>query len=153
VSLPERRYRDLATTFAEGLERLERSVGAGAVSDAVGDVARAHGREAGARVRREVGPRPSRARLRAGLVALTRGLGYEPEPRAPARGSTPDVVLCNCPYRPIAEAHRDVTCGMNVAWAEGLAEGLGDRTIVPHFTPTPGRCCVTFATETGPSAR
>jgi len=147
VSLPQRRYEDLAAMLAEGLDRVAETVGAATVSDSVGEVARAHGREAGKRVKRELGARPSRARLREGLVAFMRRLGYEPEAAPATVGALGDVVLCNCPYRPIAEAHRDVTCGMNVAWAEGVVEGLGDPTIVPRFTPTPGRCCVTFATE------
>ena len=156
VSLPERRYADVAGMLAEGLERLGESVGTATVVETVGEVARAHGRESGRSLRRELtgrGGRPSRARLREALSGFLQRLGYEPEPAAPVAtgagsGRAPaDLVLCNCPYRPIAEAHRDVTCGMNMAWAEGLADGLGDATIVPRFTPTPGRCCVTFATE------
>jgi predicted ArsR family transcriptional regulator len=147
VSLPDRRYEDVAEMLAEGLERLETSVGTGTVIDAVGEVARARGRETGTQVRRELGGRPGRARLRQALVSLVERLGYEPEAASASEGTGGEVVLCNCPYRPIADAHRDITCGMNMAWAEGVAEGLGDDGITARFTQTPGRCCVTFATE------
>jgi predicted ArsR family transcriptional regulator len=100
-------------------------------------------------MRRELGARPGRARLREALVSLVERLGYEPERAAASEGTRGEVVLCNCPYRPIADAYREITCGMNMAWAEGVAEGLGDDAMTARFTQTPGRCCVTFATETG----
>ena len=52
--------------------------------------------------------------------------------------------LCNCPYKALSDAHRDLTCGVNLAWAEGLVEGAGVDGLTVEFGPTPGRCCVTF---------
>jgi predicted ArsR family transcriptional regulator len=147
VSLPARRYEAVADVFAESLERLETTAGTEEVIGAVGEVARAHGRQDGRRLRREMGGRPTRTRVRDRLVGLLRQLGYEPEPASTTDGATGEIVLCNCPYRPIADAHRDITCGANMAWAEGVSEGLGDPALTPRFTQTPGRCCVTFATE------
>jgi predicted ArsR family transcriptional regulator len=71
------------------------------------------------------------------LTALATA-GYEPEVR-------PDgaVLLRNCPYDALATDHRDLTCGMSAAWAEGLVEGLGAPMTV-QLAPEPGRCCVIF---------
>ena len=73
------------------------------------------------------------------LLDLLRGAGYEPEIE-PAG----DVCLRNCPYDALVQEHRDVTCGMNLAWAEGVVEGLGASDVAVELNPEPGRCCVIF---------
>jgi hypothetical protein len=55
------------------------------------------------------------------------------------------VTLGNCPYRALSASHRDLTCGMNVAWARGLVAAAGVKDVEPHLAPEPGRCCVVFA--------
>lgn len=72
------------------------------------------------------------------LTEALRRAGYAPEVQ-------PDgaVVLRNCPYDALAQQHRDLTCGMSAAWAEGLVEGLGAPMRV-DLAPEPGRCCVVF---------
>ena len=35
------------------------------------------------------------------------------------------IRLRNCPFHQLAEQHRDVVCGMNLALIEGLVAGLG----------------------------
>jgi predicted ArsR family transcriptional regulator len=62
--------------------------------------------------------------------------GYEP--------SREDGVirLRNCPFHQLAERHRDVVCGMNLALVEGVVAGLGADGWHPALDPQPGHCCV-----------
>jgi predicted ArsR family transcriptional regulator len=52
------------------------------------------------------------------------------------------IRLRNCPFHRLAEQHRDVVCGMNQAYLEGLLEGLGRTDVRASLEPEPGRCCV-----------
>lgn len=169
VSLPPRRYEALADLFAEGLAALEREVGTSTVEAAIAAPARARGRALGVEARRAAGARPGHPRLLESLRELLARQGYEPSvTRADvADPGTADtsvagvavggvgvagsatISLCNCPYRSMAEAHRDLTCGANVAWAEGVLDGLGDSELSAEYVPTPGRCCVRFAEAAG----
>jgi predicted ArsR family transcriptional regulator len=63
--------------------------------------------------------------------------GYEP-----SHGEDGIIRLRNCPFHQLAERHRDVVCGMNLALVEGLVEGLGANGWRPVLDPQPGRCCV-----------
>ena len=73
------------------------------------------------------------------MIALLRGAGYEPQIE-PAG----DLCLRNCPYDALVQDHRDLTCGMNLAWAQGVVDGLGESDIAVELAPEPGRCCVVF---------
>lgn len=136
VSLPPRRYDRAAEAMATALESLGRR-GKGAVEpvahrQGLAEVARS--RAAGARDGAGRGPEDE-------LVEVLRGAGYAPE-RDPAG----DLVLRNCPYDALVANHLELTCGMNVAWAEGVVEGVGAPVTV-EFAPAPGRCCVVFHTR------
>ena len=135
VSFPPRDYERAAELFADALEQL----GAG-LTGPVADVARARGTVAGRGARVRAGARPSRRRLDAALVDLLDSAGYEPQ----ASGDTGQLRLRNCPYHALATAHRDLTCGMNLAWAQGVVEGLGDPNLMAELAPAPGYCCVRF---------
>ena len=63
--------------------------------------------------------------------------GYEP-----CRGGDGFIRLHNCPFHQLAEQHRDVVCGMNLALVEGLVAGLGAGGWHPALDPRPGHCCV-----------
>ena len=63
--------------------------------------------------------------------------GYEP-----SHGEDGIIRLRNCPFHQLAERHRDVVCGMNLALVEGLVDGLGANGWHPVLDPQPGRCCV-----------
>jgi len=63
--------------------------------------------------------------------------GYEP-----ACGEDGVIRLRNCPFHQLAERHRDVVCGMNLALVEGLIAGLGADGWRPVLDPRPGHCCV-----------
>ena len=64
------------------------------------------------------------------------------EPIVDPSGGT--VRLRNCPYRVLSEGHRDLTCGMNLAWASGVVAGLDAKRLEVELDPQPGACCVAF---------
>jgi predicted ArsR family transcriptional regulator len=126
VSVPPRAYRSAAELLAEAVER----AGADAVPY---QVAREHGRAAGARPARDRGP--------AGRDPLTLlgGFGYDPV----RDGDT--VRLRNCPFHRLAEAFPPVVCGMNLALLDGLLDGAGLPGWRAAIEPTPGHCCVAIS--------
>jgi predicted ArsR family transcriptional regulator len=137
VTLPPRHYDLAADVMATALERL----GDGSGMDAVSAVAHAQGARAGSEARRRAGTRRGGRRSMAGLLDVLRAAGYEPAVD-PADGS---VSLRNCPFDALVADHREMTCGMNLAWASGLIEG--SRTAATaELQPEPGRCCVVFHT-------
>ncbi|MEZ4595452.1 MAG: hypothetical protein R3C32_00730 [Chloroflexota bacterium] len=54
------------------------------------------------------------------------------------------IRMANCPFHGLLPDHRDLVCGMNLALAEGIIEGLGDARHVARLDPRPGMCCVAF---------
>ena len=139
VSFPQRHYDVAAELLATALDRLD----APSSAEVVAAVAREQGAHVGLEARHGAGPRPGKRRLRTALLDLLRGSGYSPEVD-PASGA---VCLRNCPYHTLAESHRTLTCGMNLAWADGVAEALGDSGLRPELDPKPGYCCVVFQPE------
>ncbi len=136
VSFPQRHYDVAAELLATALDRFD----APSSAEVVAAVAREQGAHAGLEARQGAGPRPGRRRLRTALLDLLRGSGYAPEVDS-ASGA---VCLRNCPYHRLAESHRTLTCGMNLAWADGVADALGDSGLRPELDPKPGSCCVVF---------
>jgi predicted ArsR family transcriptional regulator len=53
------------------------------------------------------------------------------------------VILRNCPYHALVADHRELTCGMNLAWAQGVAEAA-DLPLRPALAAREGACCVEF---------
>jgi predicted ArsR family transcriptional regulator len=141
ASFPTRRYERAAGMFAEALERLGGGPGSSA-TNALTDVARASGEAAGADARHRAGSRPGRRRLRTALLELLTGAGYEPEIVPDADRRADRICLRNCPYDALVADHRDLTCGMNLAWAEGLVDGLSDVGLTARLAPAEGYCCV-----------
>jgi predicted ArsR family transcriptional regulator len=133
VTLPTRNYDVAADVMAEALEHLGRRG-----AHALGPVARDRGLADARRLTDAAQARPGEGGDRATLVDALSVAGYEPERR-------PDgsVLVRNCPYDALANDHRDLTCGMSAAWAEGLVEGLAAPMTV-ELAPEPGRCCVIF---------
>lgn len=136
VSIPPRQYDLAAQIMAAALDRLDE----GPVTEAVATVARARGVSAGEETRRKVGLRAGPKRLLTGLLDILRGSGYEPE----VETSSGAVCLRNCPYDALVADHRSLTCGMNLAWAEGVTDGLANLELRPELAPRPGYCCVVF---------
>jgi predicted ArsR family transcriptional regulator len=133
VTLPTRNYDVAADVMAEALEHLGQRG-----AHALVPVARNRGLADARRLTDAAEPRPGEGGDRATLVDALSVAGYEPEQR-------PDgsVLVRNCPYDALANDHRDLTCGMSAAWAEGLVEGLAAPMSV-ELAPEPGRCCVIF---------
>lgn len=127
VTLPERRYERAAQLFASALDKL----GGGSPPALLQEAARELGEELGNTSRRN---RPAK-RL---TLALEAG-GYEP-----VTEETGTIRLRNCPFDALAEAHRPLVCGTNLALAEGISRGAGATNLRPVLDPQPGFCCVAF---------
>jgi predicted ArsR family transcriptional regulator len=118
VSVPPRDYELAADLLAEAAE--------------MSDEARAALDAVAARAGRRMGEG-----RKGSLDEALAGRGYEPfEDEAGV------IRLRNCPFHRLAEQHRDVVCGMNQAYLEGLLEGLGRTDVRASLEPEPGRCCV-----------
>lgn len=148
VSFPARDYEGAAELFAEAITGLSGRARAKALAK-VNEVARARGEAAGAEARRQAGPSPSPGRLGDALVGMLETSGYEPVVDQ-EHGS---LRLGSCPYRALAASNRDLTCHMNLAWAQGVLDGLGDDRLAAELEFPSGYCCVVFepAPEVGMS--
>lgn len=135
VSFPPRRYEQAAAVFAEALAK--QSDGAGAAAAAA--IARSRGETAGTEARL-AGSSTSPEKVQESILSLLRQGGYEPELDS-ARGV---IRPRNCPYQSLAQSYRELTCEMNVAWAEGVVAGLADPTIEVASAPAAGHCCIEF---------
>jgi len=112
VSLPERRYELAAHLLAAALES----------GCAPAERARAVGVELGAAA--------------ADARSLLERHGFEPD----ADGA--GLVLRNCPFHALAQAHRELVCGMTLGLVDGMLSGLGEDGLVACPDPEPGGCCV-----------
>lgn len=123
-AVPARRYDVVA-------ELLARAVTSGDGAAGLATVAREEGRSLGAAL--------AGSPTLDALVELMSTRGYEPV--VDAKG---EVVLHNCPFRALAEEHRDLVCGMNLELVQGVLEGAGARAanLEAHLEPAPGCCCV-----------
>jgi predicted ArsR family transcriptional regulator len=138
VSLPQRDYEAAARLLAEAIERSTPA----RPPVAARAVAHETGLGIGSAARMEAGPRAGRRRRRAALVATLRDRGYEPREDRPG-----EILLGNCPFDALVEAHRPLVCGMNLAIAEGILDGLGDSGLHADLDEQPGRCCVAFRAD------
>ncbi len=140
VSLPERRYEVPARLFATAIEMIGGSVPPDALRAAAHEV----GESVGSAARKRAGRRPSRGRLRGALMEALEERGYRPHEAAPG-----EIRLGNCPFHALVDDHRELVCGMNLALADGLLDGLGDERVHARLDPQPGQCCVAIATARG----
>jgi predicted ArsR family transcriptional regulator len=132
VSLPERHY-DLAGRILAAA--IERAHDGQTLDVAVDAAAGAAGRELGAT------PASGDVATFAGVLS---DLGFEPR----VEGST--VLLANCPFDALARSHTALVCGMNRAFVQGVADGVG-CAITARLAPGPGLCCVR-GESSGPDA-
>jgi predicted ArsR family transcriptional regulator len=131
VSLPERRYEIAAELLAETIERIPHFP-----PETLRASARRMGQSVGSAARQQAGRRRSQKLLRAALVDTLEARGYQP------REVSGEIRLGNCPFRALVDDHRQIVCGMNLALAEGLISGLGNRSLVARLDPQPDQCCV-----------
>jgi predicted ArsR family transcriptional regulator len=144
VSYPARDYERAAEVFAEALD----SLGGGEAKLAVEEVAHARGQASGVAARARVSAAEEGSgdeavhptQLRAALIELLSEADYRPQ----TDEATGAIRLESCPYHALTADHRDLTCGMNLAWAEGVLDGLGDAGLQANLAPEPGYCCVVF---------
>lgn len=66
--------------------------------------------------------------------------GYAPAVQDADRGTV--IRLRNCPFHQLAERHRELVCGMNLALICGMVDGLRLPDWQPVLDPRPGHCCV-----------
>ncbi len=138
VSLPDRRYELAAQLFADAIEETQEEIPPTPLRAA----AHRFGQTLGMRARKDAGPRPSGKRLRTRLLTALRERGYEP--RETEGG---EIRLGNCPFHALVEDHRQLVCGMNLALAAGMIDGLADGRVSARLDPLPGQCCVAIDTS------
>ena len=120
VSVPPRDYELAARLLAAAVDAGD----AEPVRTALTAAAKATGRAMGADARSG----------RRTLVEVLDEHGYEP-----VTEDGGEVRLRNCPFHLLAEEHRTLVCGMNVAMLGGASTGTGYRA---RLDPEPGWCCV-----------
>jgi predicted ArsR family transcriptional regulator len=138
VAVPARRYELAAELFARALEAQPGKDPHASVAKAARILGVSLGEAARTRARTRAG-RP--ARLQAAIEVLEEN-GFEP-----LEGPHGVIHLRNCPFDALAKAHRDLVCGMNVAFTRALLAGLGDSGLKATFEPQPGMCCVALRTR------
>ena len=127
VTVPPREYELAARLLVQAVE----ADPSGRSRAALAEAARRLGTELGSAFR------PTAAEDGAWEGSVLTQQGYEP-----CRGGNGVIRLRNCPFHQLAEQHRDVVCGMNLALVEGLVAGLGAGGWHPALDPRPGHCCV-----------
>jgi len=130
VTVPPREYELAARLLVQAVEAdpSDRS------RTALAGAARRLGAELGSAFRLAAGEAAAAGRDVTGVLTQQ---GYEP--CCDADGV---IRLRNCPFHQLAEQHRELVCGMNLALVEGLVEGLGADGWRPALDPRPGQCCV-----------
>lgn len=130
VTVPPREYELAARLLVQAVEAdpSDRS------RTALAGAARRLGTELGSAFRPAAGEGDAAERDVKGVLTQQ---GYEP-----CCGADGVIRLRNCPFHQLAEQHRELVCGMNLALVEGLVEGLGADGWHPALDPRPGQCCV-----------
>jgi predicted ArsR family transcriptional regulator len=131
VALPARNYRLIAELLADAVQ----ADPSGAARAALERAARSVGAENAVLADED----RSRPRDAAGVHAVLARHGYEPYDD---EGVTR---LRNCPFERLAQTHRELVCRANLAFVEGLVQGLRARGLRAALDPRPGRCCVALS--------
>ena len=120
VSLPSRHYDLVGHILASGVERATDGTPLPAALD-------------------EAAAEAGRARAVPGDLATFTGVlaehGFEP------RVEDDTVLLANCPFDRLAKEHTALVCGINRAFVQGVADGVGCG-VTACLEPEPGLCCV-----------
>jgi predicted ArsR family transcriptional regulator len=140
VTVPPREYELAARLLVQAVEADPGDRSRAALAEA----ARRLGTELGSGFRAaEAGSPPGRPdTAERDVNELLTQQGYDP-----CHGGDGVIRLRNCPFHQLAEEHRDVVCGMNLALVEGLFAGLGADRWHPSLDPRPGHCCVAIGGE------
>jgi predicted ArsR family transcriptional regulator len=139
ASVPERHYDLAGSLLAAAISESART--GRPVRDCLREAAHAAGRRLGAEAS-EVASAARRGdeRRQAVMEVLARH-GYEPE-----LVRRKEIAMANCPFHRLAEQERELVCGMNLDFLEGLLEGIGQSgQLTARLDPAPGFCCVRIA--------
>jgi predicted ArsR family transcriptional regulator len=123
VVVPQTRYTLAASMMATAL-----SGGAASLPEVAHDV--------GTRLGRAVRARTGKGRREAVRQQLAE-LGFEPQEQPSG-----EIVLRNCVFRELSDAHRELICGMNAALVRGLLDGAQLRSLRVEGGPPEPTCCV-----------
>ncbi|HEY6746759.1 MAG TPA: helix-turn-helix domain-containing protein [Mycobacteriales bacterium] len=123
VVIPQTRYTLAASMMATAL-----SGGTVSLPEVAHDV--------GTRLGRAVQGRTAKDRREAVRQQLSE-LGFEPQEQPSG-----EVVLRNCVFRELSDAHRELVCGMNAALVRGLLDGAELRSLQVQGGPPEPTCCV-----------
>ena len=134
VILPERRYDVAGKLLATAID--DAAMQGTTPADALRVVATDWGRSVAEQARTSAGPRPSPEQLLDCTCQALAENGYEPHRAA---GS---IVLRNCPFDALAQAHTELVCGMNLAIMAAVTEQLHETALAARLEPAPDRCCV-----------
>ena len=141
VSLPARDYELAAQLLAEAVE----ADPSGPVGVALEQAARRLGNECAAEMER----RRTGGSVDDLLEVVTEVLaerGYEPFP-----DDDGTLRLRNCPFDRLADAHRQLVCGMNLAILDQVAGRIPEANVQAVLDPRPGLCCVAFMRDGAPT--
>jgi len=127
VSLPERRYDLVGHILASAFTRAAQGA---VLDDALAESASDEGR----RLAGETAPAGGSELERLGEALSTQG--YEP------RVEHDVLLLANCPFDALVKQHRDLICGVNRSFVQGVADGLGCAGVEACVEPEAGLCCV-----------
>ena len=130
VSLPHRRYDLAAEVLADAIER---SLDGTPTNEAV--VAASDAAAQRAVQETATAPHQRRAGELDRLATTLAPFGYEPKVED-------DLVLANCPFDRLAGEHRELVCGMNLAFVCSVADRLGCSGVRAELDPLDGGCCV-----------
>ncbi len=139
ASIPDRHY-DLAGSLLATAVAESTRTGA-PVADCLRTAARTAGELLGAEAADAVRTAGRAADRSQAVVDVLARHGYEPE-----LGGGEEIALGNCPFHRLAEAHRELVCGMNLDFLSGLLDGMGPAPeLAARLAPAPGYCCVRIA--------
>lgn len=132
VTVPHRRYDLAAQVLADAVER---SLGGEPMAGALAGAAAEAARVAVDAVDAD-GEAPDLERIADTLSPF----GYEPR-------VADDLVLANCPFQRLAAEHRDLVCGLNLAFVGAVTDELGCTGARARLDPEESRCCVRVETD------
>ncbi|WP_410565299.1 helix-turn-helix transcriptional regulator [Amycolatopsis sp. cmx-4-61] len=124
VSLPERQYELAGGLLAAAVEEADETGGAPR------EILARRARERGAELAADA---PD-------IVGTLERNGFEP------RLEDGEVLLANCPFHRLAQAHTRLVCEMNLGLVEGMLEKVGGG-LRARLDPHPGFCCVRVARD------
>jgi predicted ArsR family transcriptional regulator len=138
VNLPPRDYELASNLLAQAIERSRDGDDIDCSIDVVAT-------NAGRRLADQIRPRFGRSSAR-GMAArrevVLEGLAEHGfEPHAEDDGT---VLLRNCPFHQLAQAHTDLICGINHCMLRTALDELDGVGLQAELEPSPERCCVTL---------